>query len=150
MPPIRRSNVNRRSVLSIGASLAAGLPLAGRSDAAPIDSRDQAPRDARRSSVANEGHLGGQMPSAIDLKTLGPTQQVAAIRYAKDTYHVTTAAGATIAFREFDLRFKTDSSVLGPAEGRPVLLPVRMRTDRAFLVFANPREISSFIDRDDA
>jgi cytochrome c len=127
--------------------LAAGLSLASRSDAAGIDSRDQAPRDVRRSSVASERHSGGQMPSAIDLKTLGPTQQVAAIRYANDTYHVTTAAGATIAFREFDLRFKTDSSVNGPAQGRPVLLPARMRTDRALLVFANAREIGAFLGR---
>jgi hypothetical protein len=39
-----------------------------------------------------------------DLKSIGPEGQVAAIRYCGDTYEVTTVAGKTIPFWEFNLR----------------------------------------------
>jgi hypothetical protein len=80
-----------------------------------------------------------------DLKSIGPEGQVAAIRYCGDTYEVTTVAGKTIPFWEFNLRFKTDSSTKGPPKGRPALLPASMMGDRAFVIFAAPQEISAFI-----
>lgn len=91
---------------------------------------------------------GGMMqgPTLRDLKALGPTQQVAGIRYCGDTYHVTTVAGETVPLWEFNLRFKTDSSEQGPPKGHPVLLPASMMGDRAFVIFADPNEISRFIE----
>jgi cytochrome c len=99
-----------------------------------------------------EGRQGGMMGGMMgapgdlpDLKTLGPDQQVTAIRYCADTYHVTTAAGDALPFWEFNLRFKTDSSDKGPHPGQPVLLPASMMGDRAFVIFAAPAEISASI-----
>ena len=86
----------------------------------------------------------GQPPATIDLKTLGPEHQVASINSLGNVYRVRTVSGRTASFPEFDLRFKTDASSHGPAEGVPVLMPASV--DRAFIVFASPREISSFID----
>jgi cytochrome c len=89
------------------------------------------------------GMAGAEMP---DLEALGPEQRVTAIRYCEDTYHVTTAAGESIPFWEFNLRFKTDSSDKGPRAGRPALLPASMMGDRAFVIFADPAEIGAFIE----
>jgi cytochrome c len=96
---------------------------------------------------AGGGMMGGMMaaPELADLKSIGPEGQVAAIRYCGDTYEVTTVAGQTIPFWEFNLRFKTDSSAKGPPKGRPALLPAAMSGDRAFVIFAAPQEISAFI-----
>jgi cytochrome c len=96
---------------------------------------------------AGAGMMGGMMaaPELADLKAIGPEVQVAAIRYCGDTYQVTTVAGQTIPFWEFNLRFKTDSSAKGPPKGRPALLPASMSGDRAFVIFAAPQEISVLI-----
>jgi cytochrome c len=104
-------------------------------------------RRAAGGSAAGGGMAGGMMaaPELADLKSIGPEGQVAAIRYCGDTYEVTTVAGKTIPFWEFNLRFKTDSSAKGPPKGRPALLPASMMGDRAFVIFAAPREISAFI-----
>jgi cytochrome c len=90
------------------------------------------------------GMAGSDMP---DLKAVGPEQQVMAIRYCSDTYHVTTAAGETQPFWEFNLRFKTDSSESGPRPGHAALQPAGMMGDRASVIFADPEEISSFIEK---
>ena len=67
-----------------------------------------------------------------------------AIRYCGDTYHVATAAGETIVFWEFNLRFKTIRARRD--RGRQLaLLPASGMGDRAFVIFARPEEISSFI-----
>jgi cytochrome c len=102
--------------------------------------------------AAGGGPAGGEMaggmmatPEPADLKSIGPEGQVTAIRYCGDTYQVTTAAGETLAFWEFNLRFKTDSSAKGPPKGRPALLSASMMGDRAFVIFAAPKEISAFI-----
>ncbi len=89
--------------------------------------------------------LRGQEPVLENLRALGPDMQVASISHCNDTYRVTTVAGKTTPFWEFNLRFKTDSSDKGPAKGKPVLLPASMGGDRAFVIFAAPSEISSFI-----
>ncbi len=80
-----------------------------------------------------------------DLKKLGTDHQVRAIRYCRDTYHVTTVDGQTADFWEPNLRFKTDSGDTGPVAGKPVILPAGMMGDRASVFFAAPDEISTFI-----
>ena len=95
------------------------------------------------SSQAAGGMMGG--PGIDDLKALGPESQIEAITYCGDTYRITTRAGETIPFWEFNLRFKTDSSDKGPPRGRPALLQSGMMGDRAFVIFADPAEIGSFV-----
>jgi cytochrome c len=90
------------------------------------------------------GMAGTAMP---DLEAVGPDQKVTAIRYCGDSYYVATAAGETHPFWEFNLRFKTDSSDKGPGNGQPALVPASMMGDRAFVVFADPAEISTFIQK---
>lgn len=93
---------------------------------------------------------GGGMMAArprVDLKELGKDQRVRAIRHCGDAYHVTTEAGGTYPYWEFNLRFKTDSSPTGPHRGTPVLIRAGMMGDRAFIIFARPEEISAMIER---
>lgn len=90
-----------------------------------------------------DGRTIGGLP---DLKQSPPAQAVKAIRHCRDTYRVTTQAGAEIAFWEYNLRFKTDTSPAGPQPGRPVFVPAGMRGDRAQIVFSSPTEISTFIN----
>jgi cytochrome c len=96
---------------------------------------------------ASSGHVpAGMMAGGFeDLKKLGPDHQVQAIRYCRDTYHVTMANGQTTDFWEANLRFKTDSSDTGPQAGKPVLMRAGMMGDRASVFFAAPDEISTFI-----
>ena len=83
----------------------------------------------------------------VDLNELTPAQQITALRYCGDAYYVTIAAGGTFTFWEFNLRFKTDSSKLGPEKGKPAILRASMRGDRAFVIFSDPTEISAFIQK---
>jgi cytochrome c len=85
---------------------------------------------------------GGELP---DLKTVGPENRVTAIGHCGDTYEVSTADGVSEPFWEFNLRFKTDGSDLGPEPGKPVIVGAGMMGDRASVVFAAPKEISAFI-----
>ena len=91
---------------------------------------------------------GGMMagPARADLKTLGAERRVTAIRHCGDGYHVTTGDGRTVPFWEFNLRFKTDSSQLGPSPGKPALVRAGMQGDRGSVVFSSPAEISRFIE----
>ena len=100
-------------------------------------------------SAGQGGMMGGGMAGSDmpDLKAVGPEQQVTAIRYCDDSYYVTTAAGETHPFWEFNLRFKTDSSESGPRPGHAALQPAGMMGDRASVIFADPEEISSFIEK---
>ena len=84
-------------------------------------------------------------PRLADLKQAGAERTVKSVRYCGDTYTVATAAGRTVKFWEFNLRFKTDSSKNGPRKGEPVLVPQGMSGDRAQLVFSDPAEISATI-----
>lgn len=100
--------------------------------------------------TAPGGMMGGGMergPQMQNLKTLAPANQVTAIRYCRDTYRVTTAAGELPPFWEFNLRFKTDSSDTGPAQGRPAIMRAGMMGDRASVIFADPAEIGAFIEK---
>lgn len=91
------------------------------------------------------GAVAAKSRGLPDLKTAPPEARVTALRHCRDSYFVTTADGATTPIWEFNLRFKTDSSADGPAEGAPVLLGAGMRGDRAHIVFSRPGEISGFI-----
>jgi cytochrome c len=105
-------------------------------------SEGKAPTLARRSG----GGMMMNMQSAhADLKAAPAEGQVTAIIHCADTYTVTTADGKNNKVWEFNLRFKTDSSRLGPDPGKPVIVGAGMRGDRASVVFAAPGEISGFI-----
>lgn len=106
-------NVNRRATFMIGVG---GLVSA----AAP--------------TVAS----ASQLPN---LKEVGPQGQVMAICRYCDTFEITTADGRRAAFQEANLRFKIDTSDLGPMAGKPVILPGGARGDRATVFFASPAEI---------
>ena len=80
-----------------------------------------------------------------DLKKAPPQGQVTAISHCGDTYTVKTADGKVNKVWEFNLRFKTDSSELGPQSGKPVIVGAGMQGDRASVVFASPSEISTII-----
>lgn len=96
-----------------------------------------------QAAVAQAGlPVGGKLP---DLKQAVADSRVTAIRYCDDTYTLSTGAGKTLKFWEFNLRFKTDSTAHGPAKGQPVLVGQGMQIDRAQLVFSDPAEISTFV-----
>jgi cytochrome c len=84
-------------------------------------------------------------PKLPNLKKAKADSIVTAIRHCGDTYFVTTGDGNIEKLWEFNLRFKTDTGDLGPAPGKPVLLGVGMRGDRASVVFASPAELVTFI-----
>ena len=87
-------------------------------------------------------HTGPRMPN---LKKAKPDSIVKAIRHCGDTYFVTTGDGKTEKIWEFNLRFKTDTGDTGPNPGKPVLLGVGMRGDRAAVVFSSATEFGAFI-----
>lgn len=91
------------------------------------------------------GGMMGMSRSKADLSKAPAEAQVKSIRHCKDTYSVETADGKTEKIWEFNLRFKTDSSKLGPRPGQPVAVGAGMQGDRASIVFASPAEISTAI-----
>jgi cytochrome c len=97
---------------------------------------------------AEAGERGGMTapPQLLDLRReVGPNNRITSIRHCGDTYTVGVESGESHPFWEFNLRFKTDSSDKGPEPGHPVLIPASMMGDRAFVIFAGPEEISTFI-----
>lgn len=84
-------------------------------------------------------------PRLPDLKKAPPEGIVNAVRHCGDTYFVTTADGKLHKIWEFNLRLKTDTSVTGPAPGKPVLIGAGMQGDRASLVFSSLREIGELV-----
>lgn len=107
----------------------------------------QSASEGKAPDVSARGGMMGP-PQLPDLKKLGADRRVSAIRYCGDTYYVRMESGAKLAFWEFNLRFKTDSSERGPTRGKPVLVPAGMMGDRAQAVFSSPAEISAFIKHD--
>jgi len=81
----------------------------------------------------------------LDLRKPPAGGLVTAITFCRDTYTVATSDGKSQKIWEFNLRFKTDSSKLGPPPGKPVAVGAGMQGDRASVVFASPKEISEFI-----
>jgi cytochrome c len=100
--------------------------------------------DGKAPVAAQRGGMHGT-PSKADLKRAPLEGQVIAISRCRDTFTVTTADGRSNKVWEFNLRFKTDSSALGPRPGKPVIVRAGMQGDRASIVFAAPAEISGFI-----
>lgn len=102
-------------------------------------------------AVAQQGGMmgGGMMGQRemANLKELSPERTVQAVKYCKGQYFVSTAAGDVLEFSEFNLRLKSDSSDRGPHQGKPALLPAGMMGDRAFLIFSDPIEISTYIEK---
>ena len=95
------------------------------------------------------GMMAGMHGGApLNLKEQTPTQAVKAITYCGDAYRITLGNGRTFTFWEFNLRFKTDSSVNGPPSGAPAIVRAGMMGDRAFVVFADPDEMSAFIRKE--
>lgn len=90
---------------------------------------------------------GGMMGAGVrsDLKQVAKERRVTAIRHCGDAYHVTTEAGRTTPYWEFNLRFKTDSSPLGPEPGKPVLAPAGMQGDRVQIVFSGLDDLKRFL-----
>lgn len=99
-----------------------------------------------KAPVAEAGSGMMNMQARKENLRKAPSQgQVVAIAHCGDAYSVKTADGKIIKVWEFNLRFKTDSSELGPARGKPVIVGAGMQGDRASVVFAFPIEISRFI-----
>lgn len=101
--------------------------------------------DEGNAPMAKGGRGMGMQRGKPDLKNVPPAGQVRAITHCGDTYTVETADGKAEKIWEFNLRFKTDSSKLGPAPGKPVALGAGMQGDRGSIVFASPEEISPAI-----
>lgn len=95
--------------------------------------------------VAQGGGMMGMRNERMDLRKAPAEGQVKSIKYCGDTYTVETADGKSQKIWEFNLRFKSDSSKLGPERGRPVVVGAGMQGDRASIVFASPKEISEFV-----
>lgn len=91
------------------------------------------------------GMMMNMQPAKVDLKKAPPEGQVTAISHCGDAYAVRTADGKINKVWEFNLRFKTDSSKLGPYQGKPVIVGAGMQGDRASVVFATPSEMSGSI-----
>lgn len=85
--------------------------------------------------LAHEGHHSKTTPN---LKILPSSQRVEAIWYCKGTYEVALQDKSVVKYKEFDLRFKTDSGPNGPAPEIPVIIPAGMQGDRAFVIFSGP------------
>ncbi len=97
------------------------------------------------SAAKDGGSMMGMGRAKLDLKNAPPEGQVRSIKYCGDTYSVETADGKVEKIWEFNLRFKSDSSKLGPAPGKPVVVGAGMQGDRASIVFASSKEISETI-----
>jgi cytochrome c len=89
--------------------------------------------------------MTGMGREKLDLRKAPAEGRVTAVTLCGDTYTVGTADGKSQKIWEFNLRFKTDSSKLGPLPGKPVAVGAGMQGDRASVVFASPKEISEFI-----
>lgn len=102
--------------------------------------------DEGKAPAAQGGRgMMGMARQKPDLKEVPPAAQVRSITHCGDTYTVETADGKSEKVWEFNLRFKTDTSKLGPASGKPVIVGAGMQGDRASIVFASPKEISQSI-----
>lgn len=85
--------------------------------------------------LAHEGHNSS---TTINLKILPSSQRVESIRYCNGTYEVVLQDKSVVKYKEFDLRFKTDSGPNGPSPETPVIIPAGMQGDRVFVIFSGP------------
>ena len=99
--------------------------------------------------AVSEGNAPARPPhgasARIDLSNAPPEGQVRSITLCKDTYTVETADGHKEKVAESNLRFRTDSSELGPRPGRPVALGAGRNEVGGFVIFSSPGEIGAFI-----
>ena len=93
-------------------------------------------------SIPGARRAGPRLP---DLKKAPPAGVVKAVRHCGDTYFVTTGDGNTHKIWEFNLRLKTDTSVTGPAPGKPVIVGTGMQGDRSAIVFSSLPEIGELV-----
>jgi len=107
----------------------------------------QALAENKAPQTQGKGRMGMQARKP-DLHKAPPEAQVKSIRYCGDTYTVETADGKREKVWEFNLRFKSDSSRLGPEPGKPVAVGAGMQGDRASIIFSSPKEISEFVNTD--
>jgi len=93
------------------------------------------------------GGMGGMMGDAAapNLRKLTPSQRVTTITHCGDTYTVATSDGQKMDYWERNLRFKTDTSDIGPVKGTPAIIGAGMAGDRASVIFSAPDEISAWI-----
>jgi cytochrome c len=102
----------------------------------------------QQEAASQSGMMGMGAAEIPNLKAAGPDDVVTAILHCGDTYDVTNGESETVSVWEFNLRFKTDGSELGPEPGKPVMVGAGMMGDRASIVFATPKEISAFIQEE--
>ena len=86
-----------------------------------------------------------QPASPTPLRNLVDDQVVRSVVYCRGEYALTMANGTQQRYPEFNLRFKTDGSRLGPEAGKPALLPAGMRGDRAQIIFAGLDDLKRFL-----
>jgi hypothetical protein len=98
-------------------------------------------------AASANARLADESSGFLDLKRVGPEKRVLALAYSPGEYRVTTADGDSAIFLEANLRFKVDSSSLGPRPGAPVILPSGTEGDRMLVLFASPEEVGSFVSR---
>ena len=91
--------------------------------------------------------VGAHEGRIVDLKKVPPDHQVQGVGYCKGIYRLTLKDGSTLDYKEFDLRFKTDTGPNGPNPGAPALIPSGMAGDRAFLVFAQLDEMKTLLKK---
>jgi cytochrome c len=84
-------------------------------------------------------------PQSLNLKNGGRASRIESMRLCKDTYFITMQNGSILKYWERDVRIKTDSSPEGPESGIPALISGGMHGDRVYVVFTDPKVISSFI-----
>ena len=94
-----------------------------------------------------QSHHDAPAASRVDLKKAPPEGQVRSITLCKDVYTVETADGHSEKVAESALRFRTDSSELGPAPGKPVAIGASRREPGGTVIFASPAEIGGFVRR---
>jgi cytochrome c len=101
----------------------------------------------RAAEADQNGGMGGMMGDgeAPNLRKLKPDQRVTSITHCRDTYTVTTSDGQKMDYWERNLRFKTDTSGIGPVHGAPAIIGTGMVGDRASVIFSAPEEISAWI-----
>ncbi len=136
--------MNRRATLMFVIGGVAGI-----ASSSAISAEFHQKKGSGRTSTAPPHDVGGvrigSAPQFQNLKEVGPDRQVVTIYYNRDTYKVTTADGRSTDFWEGNLRFKIDSSDIGPLTGKPVILPSGMMGDRASVFFTSPAEMSAMI-----
>jgi cytochrome c len=100
----------------------------------------------RAAEADRNGGMDGMMDEAApNLRQLTPQQRVTAITHCRDSYTVTTSDGQTMDYWERNLRFKTDTSEIGPLRDAPAIIAAGMAGDRASVIFSAPEEISAWI-----